>query len=229
MSIKINFSEPVALDLKPATELSSKELSLRVERLASHEAEVSLAFLVDLHEFSKRKLHVALKYPNIFQYLIKHLKMPKGVAYPKWMCMKALAANPELGPAFLEGQVSLSTVSKTQIFLEKIEDQIENQIEKKMGRNKDGDSAKVKGGLDGFSSNSDARPVSGDIAPELKREIFKHISGKTVKETESYLADLGPVLLGEDPKTPRLVESEIALPLGFKEISLVADPNSCLC
>ena len=62
----LNFEEEVKLDLRPARTLSDKALSLRVERLASHEAEVNLAALSDLQEFSNRKLYVDAKYSSLF-------------------------------------------------------------------------------------------------------------------------------------------------------------------
>lgn len=117
--IQLTFQEPVVLNLQPARELNSSELSRRLSHMAAHEKELSLAFLLDLLEVNRRKIYVDLNCPSIFLYLTEYLKLEKGPAWTRLKAMQAIEEMPELADAIRDGTLSISVIARVQAFLEK--------------------------------------------------------------------------------------------------------------
>jgi len=288
--LKLSFETPVTLEIQPARALSDKDLSCRILRLSKFETEISIAFLLDLMEVSRRGLHIEEHYPSLFSYVHEKLKLPKGSAYLRVQTMFALQEHPDLQDAIRDGSLSLSSIAKVQSFINSAEKKRNKEI-KKSGKKSGDDKLKesevqgkgqndtripaqnVRNDVQSQGQNEDQNdvrndvrspeqngkrnsaldnklgpgiskeigevvspvdkaevqveqvlfPPDGKIDVETKRKMFEQIIGKSTREAESVIANIGPTLLGESPERPRLVEKEVALSHGFKKISLVAD------
>jgi len=138
-------------------------------------------------------------------YVHEKLKLPKGSAYLRVQTMLALRDLPELQDAIREGSLTISSIAKVQGFFDKAKKMREQASEVHA------------------TQDADKKDEAGKVDIETKRQLFEQILGKSTREAESVIANMGPELLGESPEKPRLVEKEVPLSHGFKKISLVAD------
>src|SRR5436190_13391668 len=92
--------------------LSDNELLNAVCQLQGKEREVTLKIIYHLIEIERRKLYLAQGYSSMFDYCTRKLKYSEGGAYRRITGARCIKENPELGSLFLDGKVSLCTISK---------------------------------------------------------------------------------------------------------------------
>jgi 5-methylcytosine-specific restriction endonuclease McrA len=103
------------------------ELKLRVE----NERKLLMEVLHALREVEIRKLHLAMGYPDLYEFAMKELGYSSGAAYRRISAMKLLHAVPEIAPQLASGELGLENASQAQSFFRK-----EDQRRKEMGKSK---------------------------------------------------------------------------------------------
>jgi len=91
--------------------LTNEELLINLTKLNGEEKEVTLNFLIHLFEFDNRKLYLSLGYSSLFDYCVRKLKYSSGSAFRRIGSARYLAENPHLKESFLNGDVSLCSLS----------------------------------------------------------------------------------------------------------------------
>lgn len=114
--------------LIPATDNSIKlkslpdhELLARLENLVLRERQVVESLIRHLQEVQDRKLYISMGYTSLFECLVKHFKYSEAVAYSRISVLRIIHSVPETKVALQRGEVSLSTLSLTQSFIQKQE------------------------------------------------------------------------------------------------------------
>ena len=99
-------SGPVAL-----SGLSDRELLARVKALVSQERATTLEILVHLIEVERRKLHLGLGYPSLFEYCTRHLGYSNSAAGRRIHAARCIRDFPEVYYLLEKNEVNLSSVS----------------------------------------------------------------------------------------------------------------------
>jgi 5-methylcytosine-specific restriction endonuclease McrA len=91
--------------------LSDRELLARVKDLVSQERAVTLEVLLHLNEVERRRLHLGLGYPSLFEYCIRHLGYSSSAAGRRIPVARCIRNYPEVHGLLEKNEVNLSTVS----------------------------------------------------------------------------------------------------------------------
>ena len=93
------------------SKISNQELITKLSALTGTERETTLSILYHLIELDNRNLVFELGYSSLFDYCIRGLGYSDTSAYRRYSAANAIKLNPELGELFLQGKVTLCTIS----------------------------------------------------------------------------------------------------------------------
>lgn len=96
--------------------LNRMDLILNLKNLVKREKELTIEILDYLQVISSRKIFLEMGYPSLYAFLTGELGYCSGTAYLRTQTMKAIAI-PENRDRVLNDEVSLSTLAKTQCFI----------------------------------------------------------------------------------------------------------------
>ena len=99
--------------------LSNRELLARVKELVSRERAVTLEILVHLVEVERRRLHLELGYPSLFEYCLRHLGYSSSAASRRIHTARCIRDYPEVYGLLEKNEVNLSSVSLVASILKK--------------------------------------------------------------------------------------------------------------
>jgi hypothetical protein len=68
-------------------------------------------FLLHLAEVDRRRLHLALGYPSLFEYLVRAHRFSKGAASRRMTCARLLGRFPQAAPMLRDGRLGLTTLT----------------------------------------------------------------------------------------------------------------------
>jgi len=91
--------------------LSDRELLARVKALVAHERATTLEILVQLNEVERRRLHLGLGYPSLFEYCVRHLGYSSSAASRRIHSARCIRDYPEVYGLLERNEVNLSSVS----------------------------------------------------------------------------------------------------------------------
>jgi 5-methylcytosine-specific restriction endonuclease McrA len=91
--------------------ISDRELLSRVKDLVSRERAVTLEILVHLNEVERRRLHLGLGYPSMFEYAIQHLGYSHSAAARRIRAARCVRDHPEVYGLLERNEVTLITIS----------------------------------------------------------------------------------------------------------------------
>jgi len=91
--------------------LSDRELLGRVKVLVSQERATTLEILVHLIEVERRKLHLRLGYPSLFEYCTRHLGYSSSAAGRRIHAARCIRNYPEVYGLLEKNEVTLITIS----------------------------------------------------------------------------------------------------------------------
>ena len=92
-------------------DLSDRELLSRVKDLVSRERAVTIEILVHLIEVERRRLHLGLGYPSLFEYCTRHLGYSSSAASRRVHSARCVRDYPEVHGLLEKNEVNLSSVS----------------------------------------------------------------------------------------------------------------------
>ncbi len=116
--------------MKNLKALSNEALLLNTKTLATEERKLTTSILWHLHEIQSRRLHAEKGYGSLFEYAVKELQYSEAAAGRRIAAMRLLVEVPEIEPALEKGQVSLSTLSTIQSFIQRKEEPVSRQEKK---------------------------------------------------------------------------------------------------
>ena len=96
------------MDLK---NISDAELVARLSELTGNERAVTMRVLHFLNEMDRRKLYRELGYSSLFDYCVRKLKSSESSTHRRISAARAIVTNPELEELFLNGEVTLCSIS----------------------------------------------------------------------------------------------------------------------
>jgi hypothetical protein len=91
--------------------LSDRELLSRVKDLVSRERAVTLEVLLHLIEVERRRLHLGLGYPSMFEYCMQHLGYSGSAAARRIRAARCVRHYPEVYGLLEKNEVTLITIS----------------------------------------------------------------------------------------------------------------------
>jgi hypothetical protein len=91
--------------------LSDRELLARVKALVAQERATTLDILAHLNEVERRRLHLGLGYPSLFEYCTRHLGYSKSAAGRRIHAARCVRDYPEVYGLLEKNEVNLITVS----------------------------------------------------------------------------------------------------------------------
>jgi 5-methylcytosine-specific restriction endonuclease McrA len=97
--------------LRALSSLSDWELLSRVKDLVSRERAVTLEVLVHLIEVERRRLHLGLGYPSMFEYCLRHLGYSGSAAARRIRAARCVRDYPEVYALLARNEVTLITIS----------------------------------------------------------------------------------------------------------------------
>jgi hypothetical protein len=143
--------------------LSNEALIRNTHALVAEERRLTTEILWYLHEIQVRRLYAEKGFASLFEYAVQVFGYSEAAAGRRIAAMKLLVDIPEIEPALQRGEVSLSTLSTIQSF-----------IQRKNQQSKD--------------RKSNALPVS----KSEKKELVLALRGKSRRECEKHLIALDP-------------------------------------
>ena len=99
--------------------LSDRDLLCRVKALVQKERATTLEILVHLNEVERRKLHLSLGYPSLFEYCTRHLGYSSSAAGRRIHAARCVRDFPEVYGLLEKNDVTLITVSLVASILNK--------------------------------------------------------------------------------------------------------------
>ncbi len=110
--------------------LSNEALLTKTKALVVEERELTTSILWHMHEIQKRRLYSEKGYGSLFEYAVKELSYSEAAAGRRIAAMRLLVEVPEIEPALQKGDVSLSTLSTIQSFIQRKEEPVSKQEKK---------------------------------------------------------------------------------------------------
>ena len=101
--------------------LTDSQLIDRVEILVRREKQIVQSLIWHLQEVEDRKLYIQIGYTSLFECLVKHFKYSEAVAYSRISVLRIIRSVPDAKVALQNGEVSISTLSLAQSFIQKQE------------------------------------------------------------------------------------------------------------
>ncbi|MEZ0392571.1 MAG: HNH endonuclease [Pseudobdellovibrionaceae bacterium] len=99
------------------SKISSSDLVRTLRNLVQSERKITSQVLDLLEEVENRKAYLELGYPSLLMFCLQELKYSESSAYRRIQAMRARRETPQIGPALLDGTLSLAVVAKAQGFL----------------------------------------------------------------------------------------------------------------
>ena len=109
-------------------QLSNKELLSHAKFLVQKERNIHIQVLHHLAEIDSRKLFFKQGFFSLFDYAVRELGYSEGAAYRRIKAMKLCCALPETANCLQSGKLSLSAASQLQVFFEKQDKKIKDEI-----------------------------------------------------------------------------------------------------
>ncbi len=119
MLLPMNELKPVSLK-----SLSNERLLQNTQALVAEERKLTTSILWHMHEIQKRRLYAEKGYGSLFEYAVKELSYSEAAAGRRIAAMRLLVEVPEIEPALERGDVSLSTLSTIQSFIQRKEEPV---------------------------------------------------------------------------------------------------------
>ena len=168
--------------------LSDRELLARVKKLVSQERAVMLEILVHLIEVERRKLHLRLGYPSLFEYCTRHLGYSSSAAGRRIHAARCVRDFPEVYELLEKNEVTLITVSLVASILN------ESNRKDLLGRIRNKSQREVESIVAVYrppiSMRDRARPVSVVVSEAVARELVN--SGHLCPLTPSAGSEISP-------------------------------------
>lgn len=98
--------------------LSDTEIIDQTKRLVAEERKVTLEILWHLREISSRRIYAKRGHTSLYEYCLRELNYSAGAAFRRIKAMQFLKTNPEVEVALQAGNVSLTTVSALENFIQ---------------------------------------------------------------------------------------------------------------
>ena len=92
--------------------LSSQELKRQTDLLAEQERRQVARLIAHLAEVSRRKLHLAMGYPSLFEYCVKRLGLSEGCTALRIQVSRVCHRHPMILDALAEQRISLTVAGK---------------------------------------------------------------------------------------------------------------------
>ncbi len=118
--------------MKSLKTLSNETLLLNTKSLATEERKLTTSILWHLHEIQTRRLYAEKGFGSLFEYAVKELQYSEAAAGRRIAAMRLLVEVPEIEPALEKGDVSLSTLSTIQGFIQRKEEPVSRQEKKEL-------------------------------------------------------------------------------------------------
>ncbi len=118
--------------MKNLKALSNEALLLNTKSLVTEERKLTTSILWHLNEIQKRRLYAEKGFGSLFEYAVKELQYSEAAAGRRIAAMRLLVEVPEIEPALEKGEVSLSTLSTIQSFLQRKEETVSRQEKKEL-------------------------------------------------------------------------------------------------
>lgn len=114
--------------------VNDKSLVERTEHLARNERELLTKVLHHIREIDRRRLHSALGYKSLFDFVVRRLGYAEDQAYRRISAMKLLKEIPEIEAKIQQGEISLTHIGLAQTLFrhEKKQHQREMSHEQKL-------------------------------------------------------------------------------------------------
>ncbi len=104
--------------------LSNEALLTKTKELAAEERKLTTSILWHMHEIQTRRLYSEKGYGSLFEYAVQALGYSEAAAGRRIAAMRLLVEVPEIEPALQSGDVSLSTLSTIQSFIQRKEEPV---------------------------------------------------------------------------------------------------------
>lgn len=145
-------------------DLSNEALIRKTQTLVAEERKLTTEILWHLHEIQSRRLYAEKGYASLFEYAVQALGYSEASAGRRIAAMRLLADVPEIEPALKKGEISLTTLSTIQNFIQRKHQQ------------------------------SKAEQGSGaSLSKSEKRDLVFSLQGKSKRECEKVLIELDPL------------------------------------
>ncbi len=110
-SVGVSRSSDSTRRFRSLSGLSDRELLSRVKDLVSRERAVTLEVLVHLIEVERRRLHLGLGYPSMFEYAVRHLGYSESAAARRIRAARCIRDYPEVYGLLEKNEVNLVIIS----------------------------------------------------------------------------------------------------------------------
>ncbi len=112
--------------------LSNEALLAKTKELVIEERKLTTSILWHMNEIQTRRLYAEKGYRSLFEYAVKELSYSEAAAGRRIAAMRLLVEVPEIEPALQKGDVSLSTLSTVQSFIQRKEEPVSKQEKKEL-------------------------------------------------------------------------------------------------
>jgi 5-methylcytosine-specific restriction endonuclease McrA len=113
-------------------DLSNETLLRNTHTLVAEERKLTTEVLWYLHEIQVRRLYAEKGYSSLFEFAVKELAYSPAAAGRRIAAMRLLADIPEIEPALQKGDVTLSTLSTVQSFIQRKDSAVSRQEKKEL-------------------------------------------------------------------------------------------------
>ncbi|MFL5813307.1 MAG: HNH endonuclease [Bdellovibrionia bacterium] len=113
-------------------QLSNEALLRNTQTLVAEERKLTTEILWHLHEIQVRRLYAERGYGSLFEYAVQALGYSEAAAGRRIAAMRLLVEVPEIEPALQKGEVSLSTLSTIQSFIQRKEQPVSKSEKKEL-------------------------------------------------------------------------------------------------
>lgn len=108
--------------------LSNEALNEKLKKLISKEREILSEIILHIIEVDRRKLYLSLAYPNLFEYLIKHIGYSAGSAQRRIDAARLSREVPEVITNLENGKINLSQISLMQKAIRQVQTEQNNKV-----------------------------------------------------------------------------------------------------
>jgi hypothetical protein len=118
--------------MKNLKSLSNEVLLQNTQALVAEERKLTTQVLWHLYEIQRRRLYAERGHGSLFEYAVQCLGYSEAAAGRRIAAMRLLAEVPEIEPALQKGDVSLSTLSAIQHFIQRKEEPVSREEKKEL-------------------------------------------------------------------------------------------------
>ncbi len=94
--------------------MNDQELNLQLKKLVANERTLLTEILYNIAEIDRRKLFLRMRYPSLFEYLVKEIGYSAGSAQRRIDAARLMLRVPELAQKIERDAISLAQISKMQ-------------------------------------------------------------------------------------------------------------------